>query len=329
MYLFHIGRNTSWGPGGVTFMHGYVGVAFFYVLSGFVLTWSTTPDTSTGTFYVRRFARVYPSHFVMFLVALVVPFLAFPVTWPAAIANVFLVQAWFPQWPIAFGMNAVSWSLSCEFFFYACTPFVLRWAHRRSDRTVMVAILAWFAVTVGAAAVMVANGLDIYAFTNPLIRSGEFGLGCMAGLLALRGKLRRVPMWVALLAVGAVWYLTLARHLPQSLTGSAFALPFLLLVIAGATNDLAGRGGILQSKPLVYAGQVSFGFYLVHELVIINGEPLWGGWVASKPVATALLVGVFAIAFALATLLHEGVERPAQRWIRGRWQARRRTGATT
>ena len=327
-FFFHIARNTSWGPGGITFMHGYVGVAFFYVLSGFVLTWSTRPETTTGTFYVRRFARVYPSHFVMFLVALVLPILAFPVSWQAAGANVLLIQAWFPQWPIAFGMDAVSWSLSCEFFFYACTPFLLRWGHRRSDRTLVVALLGWFAVTTLGAVALTLNGLDIYAFTNPLIRSGEFGLGVLAGLLALRGRLPRVPMWVAVAVVGAVWYLTVARQLPQSLTGAAFALPFLLLVVAGATNDLARRPGPLRSRALVYAGQVSFGFYLVHELVIINGEPYWSGWAQSKTTAVLLLLGVLTLAFLLATALHEWVERPCQRLIRSRWEPSKRAGVT-
>ena len=53
------------------FNFGTVGVTFFFVLSGFVLTWSTRPDLPASTFYRRRFARIYPSYFVMFLLTVV------------------------------------------------------------------------------------------------------------------------------------------------------------------------------------------------------------------------------------------------------------------
>ena len=78
----------------------------------------------------------------------------------------------------------------------------------------------------------------------------------------------------------------------------------------------------------MYAGQVSFGFYLVHELVIINGEPYWSGWAQSKTTAVLLLLGVLTLAFLLATALHEWVERPCQRLIRSRWEPSKRAGVT-
>ena len=49
---------------------GFLGVAFFFVLSGVVLTWSTRPGQSAGAFWQRRFARVYPSHAVTAVIAI-------------------------------------------------------------------------------------------------------------------------------------------------------------------------------------------------------------------------------------------------------------------
>src|SRR5262245_62142748 len=40
--------------------YGTSGVTFFFVLSGFVLTWSARPGTKIRTFYRRRFARIFP-----------------------------------------------------------------------------------------------------------------------------------------------------------------------------------------------------------------------------------------------------------------------------
>ena len=49
---------------------GATGVTFFFVLSGFVLTWSFRPADTPGRFYWRRFARIWPLHAVTTLLAL-------------------------------------------------------------------------------------------------------------------------------------------------------------------------------------------------------------------------------------------------------------------
>lgn len=322
VFGYHIGKDTPWGPGGTTMRLGFVGVGFFFILSGFVLTWSTRPGTTARRFWTRRFARVYPSHFVMYLVAFVVPVLPFAVNQAAAVTNPLLIQAWFPQWPIAFGMNAVSWSLSCEAFFYLCAPFLMRRAHRMTDRQLVAAFGGWFLLMSAVAMVAGFEGsFDIYAYTNPLVRSGEFALGILAAMLVLRGRVQRIPVTAAVALVAGAWSLLNFRLLPQSVVDVCFDIPFLLLVLAGATTDLSGRRGVLSHRSLVYAGQVSFCFYLVHELVILNGGLIWNDWATSKLQAVVLAAAVLAVAFACAAALHHLVEKPCQRWIRRRWDA--------
>ena len=43
---------------------GFVGVTFFFVLSGFVLTWTHSPADRPGQFFRRRIARIVPNYFV-------------------------------------------------------------------------------------------------------------------------------------------------------------------------------------------------------------------------------------------------------------------------
>lgn len=71
VFLFHV-RNIVPLPGPVAEVaqFGYLGVAFFFVLSGFVLTWSWRPDVDKRTFYWRRFARIYPLNVVTLLLAI-------------------------------------------------------------------------------------------------------------------------------------------------------------------------------------------------------------------------------------------------------------------
>lgn len=70
--------------------HGYVGVTFFFVLSGFVLTW-TWRDGSRAAFWRRRAARILPLHLATWCIALVVIAGAFT-SWRNVLAGGLLLQ---------------------------------------------------------------------------------------------------------------------------------------------------------------------------------------------------------------------------------------------
>src|SRR5947209_15296669 len=114
---------------------GYIGVDFFFVLSGFVLTWSWRPDVSARRFWWNRVARIWPLHLTTMVIALVL--VADQVSRPGVLgtlANLVLLQAWVPDQHVYFGYNAVAWSLSCEVFFYLSFPVLARAISRLSAR---------------------------------------------------------------------------------------------------------------------------------------------------------------------------------------------------
>ena len=43
---------------------GWIGVSFFFILSGFVLRWTFDPKMSWGRFVSRRVSRIYPLHWL-------------------------------------------------------------------------------------------------------------------------------------------------------------------------------------------------------------------------------------------------------------------------
>ena len=45
---------------------GWLGVTFFFVLSGFVLMWAFDPQITAAQFLIRRLTRVYPLHLWLF-----------------------------------------------------------------------------------------------------------------------------------------------------------------------------------------------------------------------------------------------------------------------
>lgn len=295
---------------------GYVGVAFFYVLSGFVLTWGTNPERSRKRFYLRRFARIFPSHLTVWLAVLLLPMMLPLVSGPRdaehAVLNLLLLQGWSWKLSDVFSMNGVTWSLSCEMFFYAIFPFVFVAARRLSVRVQWIIVVGLFL----AAAVIVSIGsfapensaLALIAGANPLVRAPEFLLG-VVGARTMQAGHRLSTRHVCLVLVFAVTGATFVHGSPAMATWATPA--FLIVIMFVAQLAIAGRP-VLSWRWLVYCGKVSFCFYLVHQLVLKNvyadlgeGLPqaLWG----------------FALSCIIAAALHHAVEIPAQRWIVARF----------
>jgi peptidoglycan/LPS O-acetylase OafA/YrhL len=283
---------------------GYLGVCFFFVLSGFVLAWGTEPGLPARTFYRRRFARVWPSHSVMLAAAATLPVVAVGRGWSEAVPNAVLVQSWAFDSTIAYGMNGVSWSLSCEAFFYASCPLLFQMFGRIERRWQW--LLAAAALTFSLAVGVIAPG---GAFHLPAARYGEFLVGVVAGLAMRAGWRPRVPVSVAIAAV--VLGLALSSLLPFPLPNVLMVGPFLLVLLSAAARDLKGTPGWLWSRPLIFAGEASFALYLVHELVILNLQP----YLATNAAFEVLVMVVVMCSSAVA--LHIGVERPFHRLLRG------------
>jgi peptidoglycan/LPS O-acetylase OafA/YrhL len=111
---------------------GYSAVAFFFILSGYVLALRYAgSDLKLNDYFIRRIARLWPSAMLSFL-ATVIIYILFRQTgagyysmWGALLTPL-LMQSWIPlQSHVRQSWNGVSWTLSCEAFFYIMFPFFL------------------------------------------------------------------------------------------------------------------------------------------------------------------------------------------------------------
>ncbi len=322
VFMYHLCRIYPGMPLKATSTVGYVGVAFFFVLSGFVLTWSTPiyNGVEAKQFWIKRVARVYPSHLAMMVIALLLPARPLPLTWVAVPPNALLVQSWFSPNDIAFGVNAVSWSLSCEAFFYLCAPLLISVLNALKPLQRYLAAAAGAGVAWSIGLVLAANGANVYAYHLPIVRIGEFIIG-IALALALRDGVRLPFRSVCLAGVTTAVMVMVCLRTGQLTTVSGILMvpAFAWLIYACAQADLDGVRGVLRLKLLEHLGITSFAFYLVHELVLLNLKPLpWPH--GSKLVNLATVIVLWVICQAAAELLYRGVERPAQRRIRA-WAA--------
>ena len=114
------------------FTHANVGVSYFFVLSGFVLTivYYQKKEFSTKQYFINRFARVYPLYiFSIIIILFIFHFQSININ--ELILNITMLQSWVPK--MATTLNYPAWSLSVELFFYISFPLIFRYLKKRRD----------------------------------------------------------------------------------------------------------------------------------------------------------------------------------------------------
>ncbi|NMD56571.1 MULTISPECIES: acyltransferase family protein [Tsukamurella] len=343
VFLFHASlqkpANSVFDTGGIADAFttaaryaGGLGVTFFFVLSGVVMAYIDRPGEPKGAFWRRRLVKIFPNHIVTWAIALVL-FAAATTTVAQASVNVTLLQTWVPDYATFLSVNPPSWSLSTELFFYLCCPFVYVLIRRLPDRALWPALAA----AVGAVGVSVALAYVLFpssphtpddlplselqywfGYVFPPSRLFDFVAGLVLGTILVRGRWRQVPIAVVLAAFPAFYALSYAT---PYLVGVRLTMlvPVVLLIGTVAHGDLKGRSSLLRGRRMQWLGEISFGFYLVHALVLVEGRKLLGPRTFEAPAAIGVELLYLAVSVAAGAALYTFVEKPAYaRWSRRR-----------
>ena len=116
------------------FKEGFVGVSFFFVLSGFIIAYNYQKKISENkitkrAFWVARIARIYPLHWLTLFIAVALGnyiIASGAIDWlKHFLASLTLTNAYIPKADYFFSFNSPSWSLCCEQLFYLCFPFLI------------------------------------------------------------------------------------------------------------------------------------------------------------------------------------------------------------
>ena len=324
------------------------GVGFFFVLSGFILTYvySAQPKMEKRRFLLARLARLWPAH----VAALVVVTL---LLWPGVraqftplklLANLTLVHAWIPLREYNFSFVGPSWSISTEFGFYLC----FLWLVRDWGRT------WWWKLALSAACtaemILLGNLLpghvpgisdeDIrlsLVYIHPLARIFEFTLG-MAAAGLWRWASPKIKIGIALgtlleAAVIALAIFVMAHAIPwahlagrtpwiglagtQWLLHGGFACGPLALLIVVMALDRGLISRALSTPLLVLLGEISYSSYLLHQTLIAYVQPNSRAF-AFLP-NSVVLVLLCAVILVLAYLVWAVIERPCRHWLVSLW----------
>ncbi|CAI8724229.1 acyltransferase family protein [Pseudomonas sp. IT-P4] len=318
------------------------GVTFFFVLSGFILTYAhsnLTGAANSARFMWARIARVWPAHiFTMGLlyVLWVYPFATgLVVTAEQTILSATLTQAWSP-WPSDFfAFNGVAWTLSVEMFFYAMFPLLIL----NFSKTWHIKLALSFALAMAAVFIAVTTNAPAYApgdvvttaswvYIWPPARLFEFVLGMVAGKAFLVYGQRVRDSGVQSYGLAALLLILAGSYfmpaLGWALSGHDLIGPALkgwitvssssifyalgLFLLASSTGMVTS---ILSWRPLVLLGEISFSIYLIHQLIIrsLMINPTWTAGI--DPVVA--MIGYWTVTIAASYLLWMLVEKPCQR----------------
>lgn len=320
---------------------GPLAVSFFFVLSGFILTYAYADADSLGlnyrAFFVNRFARIYPVYVlsffadapraILYFFGTAEPVEAILKSVVAATAYLTLTQSWLPR--MASAWNAPGWSLSAEVFFYILFPFIVGLSYRlHSRRRLILALLVVYvtslvfntsATVIGTAG---ANWLLPFFKRFPPLCLGDFVIGVLtARLVSLAPATRRVQTNTASTAISiggvlAVMCIVLNTRDAESLWLHAALCPIFAVVIAALAQDGNLLARVLSWRPFMLLGAASYAIYLLHQPLLTFVIAIVG---AERGI---MIFAIYAVIVVVASIgVYWFIEEPSRKFVRRRFNA--------
>lgn len=303
-------------PEGV-FRFGNAGVDLFFVISGFIMVFTTgRKPMGPVAFLAARWRRVAPLYWVVTLavaaVAVAAPRLLqnTQVDLQHLVASLLFLplrQADGAMRPVVF----VGWTLNYEMAFYVLFALGLLFRRRASG---VFAVLGVMAAAVAWAQVVRPTDPVALFYTAPMVL--EFGAGMLLGLAWTRLRVSRAGAWLLCAAAAAAFGVILAAPwLWPGAERAAVSGPAALVIVAAALG--AERAGLsLRARWIRVLGNASYATYLSHffvtQAVVLAAARL--GLSGPLP-TTAIILLAFAGVAAVGVGVHYGIERPMDRWL--------------
>jgi exopolysaccharide production protein ExoZ len=308
--FFHVGSGlVVEGVSSQNFaLQGSSGVDVFFVLSGFIITYSTNLSLGTAEFIKRRIARIGPLYWfltsLLILIAVAAPGLlnsvelSLETIWKSYLFIPFPKPNGLVQ-PLLF----LGWTLSYEVAFYlvfAVSLMAGRYAHALT--TLVIGSLVALGLAVRTDSVL------LRFYTDPIMLEFLLGMLLYYGYESvLRQHKGSILLLLGLLLAGLLGFSfgsDLPRFFGQGLPALALVAGFLLLDVKRSA----------WTSLLVLLGNASYSLYLSHPYVLQAGTKVLS---PNSGIGMVVAVSVVSVLLCLAVSvgLYKLLEVPAQRWL--------------
>ncbi len=301
--------------------YGAYGVDIFFVVSGFVMYYTTAgTGIRPGKFFIRRLIRIFPLYFILstLMFALVVLSPAnfnkeSPDFW-AYCKSILFIPHWNPRFHDMQPIIGPGWTLNYEMFFYLLFAISLTLRNKISGILVILMISA----LVGFGHLHSMDNAAFITYTSPLMM--EFCLGIVVASSFINTS-NAWPLWPAALIVllgAAIVYLFAFQ--PASYTDDALRPLFVGLPCAFTVASLVAieRCGWLPNIALLaLVGDASYSLYLVHTFVLGFGRHFWPHFIATNSILshTAFVTAILVTSVAAALVTYRYLELPVSRFL--------------
>lgn len=317
------------------FLFGYSGVDIFFVLSGFIITYTSVRwlgyKNQLMPFLKRRFIRIFPSYWIIISVFLILQFLLpsfYKTHYDYNLSNFF--STWFLI-PGHTMVNGVSWTLSYELFFYLLFSLAFMIPNKRLA-------FCLFGLYVLMIIVLPIFGNDaeksnewLKLLWHPM--NIEFFMGVMAALLIPRFPQKlSLPFMIA----GSLLFLTAGIFTDHKyyLSNTAFdrivffGVPSFLIIIGLVKYELNTKLNI--HNILLSLGGASYSLYLLHLPLLAAGIKMIARVnIQNNAILQLLLLIIVVIICYGSILFYKWIERPLINKLNGLSKTRQYKNGTT
>ena len=294
--MSHFGMRISWA---------YLGVAVFFVLSGFLSGIKNDESKAEGFISIKnacqRIKKLYVIHLItmsavlllsLFIIFVNKDFKTLPTLLWNTVFNIFLVQSWIPDSNIANSLNGVAWFLSSLFFILIFEPVLLRLAKKIKKTWINAAgigLVLFIQIFLAGAAYMISAGFfEWFTYHGPIFRMCDFFIGILLGRLFAKKRIHKKDNFalgnvIEIIVFAAV----IAFHIfIKKIPGKAAkdilfnkATPYvflaaLLIMIFALNKGILTK--LLTNKVTVFFGNISGYMFLIHYAVLIFTNKAFG-----------------------------------------------------
>lgn len=298
----------------IIFELGGLGVVFFFVLSGFLITYlllkekELTDTINVKKFYIRRILRIWPLYFLVVILGFfVLPHFHFmeirffsKFNAHLSILNLVLFLVMLPN--LAFAIFrplphiGQSWSIGVEEQFYLLWPWVVK-NSKNILRTLCIIVLILFIVKV------IVLFLFLSDPTNPtllvlknfvaMLKIESMAIGGAGAWMVFEKKyfyklLSNYFLFGALASVIFLIYFTPAML--QDASFLVYSLLFLIIILNVSMHDKSVIK--IENKLFVFLGTISYGLYMYHLIIVAAfiGALKYYGFVVDNSIGSQLIV---------------------------------------